>query len=204
MRAALQLGCCIAPIGRALAYCLLLCCCIALPCPLYPRRSNGPAPVAVANAKALQLPLPPMPGWPVSPVLWVLRHAVGHLRQPWDPRDRAMQEPPVGARCPVTPDGMISGYDYDYDYIHACVYIYIYIYIYVCVYIYKYTCIYPLIYTPLRTSRWLHTMALRYVEGYKVPKVSESKRAENWLISIVCASQMVQDHFWKNRFLTHS
>ena len=90
--------------------------CFALP--PYPRRTNGPASVAVANANALQLPLPPKPGCPVSPVLWVLRHAVGHLRQPWDPRDRARQEPPVGARCPVTPvDGMISGYDYDYDYI---------------------------------------------------------------------------------------
>ena len=37
--------------------------------PLYPQRTNGPAPVADANAKALQLPLPPKPGWPVSPVL---------------------------------------------------------------------------------------------------------------------------------------
>ena len=80
--------------------------CYALP--HYPRRSNGPALVAVANANALQLPLPPKPGWPVSQVLWVLRHAVGHPRQPWAPRDRARQEPPVGARCPVTPvDGMI-------------------------------------------------------------------------------------------------
>ena len=86
--------------------------------PLHPRRSNGPALVAVANAKAPQLPLPPKLGWPVSPVFWVLRHAVGHLRRPWDPPDRARQEPPIGARCPVTPvDGMISGYDYDYDYI---------------------------------------------------------------------------------------
>ena len=67
--------------------------------PIYPRQSNGPAPVAVATAKALQLPLPPKPGWPVSPVFWVLRHAMGHLRQPWDPCDRATQEPPVGARC---------------------------------------------------------------------------------------------------------
>ena len=46
------------------------------------------------------------------------------LRQPWDPRDRARQEPPVGARCPVTPiDGRITGYDYDYDYDHVCVYV---------------------------------------------------------------------------------
>ena len=123
MRAALFLGCCIATDRGALAFCLLRCCCAALPCPPYPRRTNGPASVAVANANALQLPLPPKPGCPVSPVLWVLRHAVGHLRQPWDPRDRARQEPPVGARCPVTPvDGMISGYDYDYDYIYIYIY----------------------------------------------------------------------------------
>ena len=89
--------------------------CYALP--HWPRRSNGLALVAVAYANALQLPLPPKPGWPVSLVLWVLHHAVGHPRQPWDPRDRARQEPPVGARYPVTPvDGMIRGWDYDYDY----------------------------------------------------------------------------------------
>ena len=34
--------------------------CFALP--PYPRRTNGPASVAVANANALQLPLPPKPG----------------------------------------------------------------------------------------------------------------------------------------------
>ena len=155
MRAALYLGCCFAPVGDALAFCLLLCCCVAVPCPYTPRRTNGPASVAVANANAPQLPLPPKPGWPVSPVLWVLRHAVGHLRQPWDPRDRARQELPVGATCPVTPvDGMISGYDYDYDYdyvyihiyIYICIYIYIYIYIYICIYIYIYTYIYIYIY----------------------------------------------------------
>ena len=57
---------------------------------------------------------------------------MGHLRQPWKPRDRGGQEPPVGARCPVTPvDGMISGYDYDYDYIYIYIYIYIYVYIYI-------------------------------------------------------------------------
>ena len=88
--------------------------------PLYSRRSNGPALVAVADANAQQLPLPPKPSWPVSPVFWVLRQGVGHLRQPWDPRDRARQEPPVNARCAVTPvDGMISGYDSDYDYIYT-------------------------------------------------------------------------------------
>ena len=55
--------------------------------PPYPRRFNGPALIVIANAKALQSPLPPKPGWPVSLVLWVLRHAVGHLRQPSDARD---------------------------------------------------------------------------------------------------------------------
>ena len=56
---------------------------------------------------------------------------MGHLRQPWDPRDRARQEPPVGARCPVTQvEGMISGYDYDYDYIYIHVYLYLLIFVY--------------------------------------------------------------------------
>ena len=36
MRAALYLGCCFAPIGDALAFCLLLCCCVADPCPFTP------------------------------------------------------------------------------------------------------------------------------------------------------------------------
>ena len=108
--------------------------------PLHPWRSNGnsalaTAPFAVANAKALQLPLPPKPGWPVSLVIWFLRQAVGHLRQPWDPRLLARQEPPVGARCPVTPvNGMISGYDYDY----ACMYVRMYVLAYVCMYVCMY------------------------------------------------------------------
>ena len=78
MLAALSLGCCsAAPLGIVLACCSAA----ALPCLApYPRQTNGPASVAVANANALQLPLPPKPGWPVSRVLWVLRHAVGHLR----------------------------------------------------------------------------------------------------------------------------
>ena len=36
MRAALYPGCCFAPIGDALAFCLLLCCCVAEPCPFTP------------------------------------------------------------------------------------------------------------------------------------------------------------------------
>ena len=96
--------------------------------------------IGVANAKALQLPLRPKPGWPVSPVLRVLLHAVGHLRQPWDPRDRARQEPNVGARCPKTPvDGRISGYDYDYDYMYIYVYICICVCVCVCVCVYGIT-----------------------------------------------------------------
>ena len=34
MHAALFLGCCVAPIGGALAFCLSLCCCIAMPSPI--------------------------------------------------------------------------------------------------------------------------------------------------------------------------
>ena len=62
MRAALYLGCCSAPLRRCpcfpLVAMLLRCCAF----PLYPRRTNGPASVAVANANALQSPLPPKPG----------------------------------------------------------------------------------------------------------------------------------------------
>ena len=41
MCAALYLGCCVAPIGGALAFSLLLCCCVALPCPFYPGKQTG-------------------------------------------------------------------------------------------------------------------------------------------------------------------
>ena len=44
MRAALLLRCCIAPIGGALAVCLLLCPCIALPCPFTPGSPTGQRP----------------------------------------------------------------------------------------------------------------------------------------------------------------
>ena len=192
--AALFLGCCsAAPLGIVLA-----CCSAALPCLApYPRRTNGPASVAVANANALQLPLPPKPGWPVSPVLWVLRHAVGHLRQPWDPRDRARQEPPVGARCPVTPvDGMISGYDYDYDYI------YIYIYIYISSNLH-----------PSPNSRWLHHTAPRYVrraqsgtymwwKGLTSVKTG-SKWAKNTCLSIPNGPGSLLEKRAFDPFLTH-
>ena len=117
MRAALYLGCCFAPVGDALAFCLLLCCCVAVPCPLYlyPRRTNGPASVAVANAKACSCHCPQSlvgryPRFSGSSVmLWATSGSLG--------THGIEQEPPVGARCPVTPvDGMISDYNYDYDY----------------------------------------------------------------------------------------
>ena len=56
MLAALLLGCCsAAPLGIVLASCSAA----AQPClALYPRRTNGPASVAVANANTLQLPRP--------------------------------------------------------------------------------------------------------------------------------------------------
>ena len=41
MRAALFLGCCSAPIGSALACCLMQCCYVAMPCPLTPGDPTG-------------------------------------------------------------------------------------------------------------------------------------------------------------------
>ena len=41
MRAALYLGCCFAPIGDALAFCLLLCWCVAVRCPFTPGEQKG-------------------------------------------------------------------------------------------------------------------------------------------------------------------
>ena len=44
MRAALFLGCCFATDRGALAFCLLRCCCAALPCPLTPGEQTGQRP----------------------------------------------------------------------------------------------------------------------------------------------------------------
>ena len=44
MRAALYLGCRFAPDGDALAFCLLLCCCVAVPCPFTPGEQTGQRP----------------------------------------------------------------------------------------------------------------------------------------------------------------
>ena len=41
MRAALYLGCCFAPVGDALSFCLLVCCCVAEPCPFTSGEQTG-------------------------------------------------------------------------------------------------------------------------------------------------------------------
>ena len=76
-------------------------------------------------------------------VPWVLRQAVGHLRQPRDPRHHTR----VGTTClrvvPVTPvDGMISDYDYDCDYDSVCRYVCSYARMYASMYVYMYACMY--------------------------------------------------------------
>ena len=45
MRAALDLGCCFTSIGDALGFCLLLCCCVAVPCPFTPGEQTGQRPL---------------------------------------------------------------------------------------------------------------------------------------------------------------
>ena len=40
--------------------------------------------------------------------------------------------------------------------------------IHIHIHTYRYTCIYPLIYTPLLNSRWLHNKALRYVRSVQL------------------------------------
>ena len=44
MHAAFVFGCCVAPIGRALACCFLQCYCDAMPCPITPGGSKGQRP----------------------------------------------------------------------------------------------------------------------------------------------------------------
>ena len=69
-------------------------------------------------------------------------------------------------------------------------------------------CVYPLIYTPLPNSRWLHHMALRCVRrvqlgAYMWRKGLKSiKTGSKWVKTLVHAPPMVHDHFWTNTFLT--
>ena len=50
---------------------------------------------------------------------------------------------------------------------------------------------------------FVHKMA--HFQGFSGPERAQngSKPAQNGLISLVCAPQMVKDHLWKNTFLTH-
>ena len=124
MRATLLLGWRFALDGEALAFCLLRCCCVAVPCPHCPGEQTGqrPSPLLMLRLCRCHCPASLVDRYPRSSGSSVMLWAT--LRQPWDPRDRPRQEPPVGARCPVTPvDGMISGHDYDYDYIYIYIYI---------------------------------------------------------------------------------
>ena len=73
MRAALYLACCVAPIRGALAFCLLLCCCVAMPCPFTPGEQTGQCPspllmlrLAVATAPKAWLAGIPGPLGPPS------------------------------------------------------------------------------------------------------------------------------------------
>ena len=51
MRAALCLGRCVAPVGDVLAFCLLLCCCVAVPCPFTPGEQTGQHPSSLLMLK---------------------------------------------------------------------------------------------------------------------------------------------------------
>ena len=54
----LYLGCCVAPIGDALAFCLLLCCCVAMPCPFTRGEQAGqrPSPLPMLKLCSCQCP----------------------------------------------------------------------------------------------------------------------------------------------------
>ena len=58
MRAALYLGCCFAPVGDALAFCLLPCCCVAVPCPFTPGEQTGqhPSPLLMLTLRSCHCP----------------------------------------------------------------------------------------------------------------------------------------------------
>ena len=89
MRAALYLGCCVACIGDALAFCLLLCCCIALPCPFTPDDQTGqrPSPLLMLKLCSCHCPqsLVGRYPWPSrsSVMLWATSRSPGtHGIQP--------------------------------------------------------------------------------------------------------------------------
>ena len=119
MRAALYLGCCFAPIGDTLAFCLLLCCCVAVPCSFTPGEQTGqrPSPLLMPTLCSCHCPQSLVGWYPQysgsSVMLWATSGSPGTHGI-----ERGRNH--LSAR-----DARYSSYDYDYDYI--CIYVYIYI-----------------------------------------------------------------------------
>ena len=98
MHAALYLGCCVAPIGDALAFCLLLCCCIALPCPFTPGEQTDQRPSLLLMLKLCSCHCPQSPvgryprSYGSSVMLWATSgspgtHRIGQGRNHLSVRD---------------------------------------------------------------------------------------------------------------------
>ena len=118
MRAAFCLGC----HGEAFAFCLLRCCCIAVPCPLTPGEQTGqrPSPLLMLTLCRRN-----------CPKAW-LTDIPGPLGPP------SCCGPPQAAPGPRGSSEARTTYIYIYIYIYVYIYIYIYIYIYTYIYMYIY------------------------------------------------------------------
>ena len=83
MRAALYLRCCVAPIGVALASCLLLCCCVALPCPFTPGEQTDqcPSPLLMLEPCSYHCPQSLVGRYPGSSVFSVMLWATSGSTQ---------------------------------------------------------------------------------------------------------------------------
>ena len=83
MRAVLCLGCRFAPDGEAFAFCLLRCCCIAVPCPLTPGEQTGqrPSPLLMLRLCSRHCPQSLVDRYPRSPgssvMLWATSGSPG-------------------------------------------------------------------------------------------------------------------------------
>ena len=83
MRAALCLGCRFAPDGEAFAFCLLRCCCIAVPCPFTPGEQTGqcPSPLLMLTLCSRHCPESLVDRYPRSPrssvMLWATSGSPG-------------------------------------------------------------------------------------------------------------------------------
>ena len=86
MRAALFLGCCFAPDREALAFCLLRCCRVAVPCPLTPREQTGqrPSPLLMLTLCSCHCPQSLVDRYPRSSgssvILWATSGSPGTHR----------------------------------------------------------------------------------------------------------------------------